>query len=127
MSERSIKATLIPIFTPILLPVIIFFVCYFLFPSFSYEFFGVSFRASKHPEVQKQTEFKNNSYNTSYNVEVVPGAKVQVDVPEKDVKNAVDNINAGVDAVKNIIEFAEETSKNAQSVLDTIRQNSTRN
>lgn len=127
MSERSIKATLIPIFTPILLPVFIFFVCYFLFPSFSYEFFGVSFRASKHPEVQKQTEFKNNSYNTSYNVEVVPGAKVQVDVPEKDVKNAVDNINAGVDAVKNIIEFAEETSKNAQSVLDTIRQNSTRN
>ena len=127
MSERSIKATLIPIFTPILLPVIIFFVCYFLFPSFSYEFFGVSFRASKHPEVQKQTEFKNNSYNTSYNVEVVPGAKVQVDVPEKDVKNAVDNINAGVDTVKNIIEFAEETSKNAQSVLDKIRQNSTRN
>ena len=127
MSERSIKATLIPIFTPILLPVIIFFVCYFLFPSFSYEFFGVSFRASKHPEVQKQTEFKNNSYNTSYNVEVVPGAKVQVDVPEKDVKNAVDNINAGVDSVKNIIEFAEETTKNAQSVLDKIRQNSTRN
>ena len=127
MSERSIKATLIPIFTPILLPVIIFFVCYFLFPSFSYEFFGVSFRASKHPEVQKQTEFKNNSYNTSYNVEVVPGAKVQVDVPEKDVKNAVDNINAGVDTVKNIIEFAEETSKNAQSVLDTIRQSGVRN
>lgn len=126
MSERSIKATLIPIFTPILLPVIIFFVCYFLFPSFSYEFFGVSFRASKHPEVQKQTEFKNNSYNTSYNVEVVPGAKVQVDVPEKDVKNAVDNINAGVDTVKNIIEFAEETSKNAQSVLDTIRQSGVR-
>ncbi len=127
MSERSIKATLIPIFTPILLPVIIFFVCYFLFPSFSYEFFGVSFRASKHPEVQKQTEFKNNSYNTSYNVEVVPGAKVQVDVPEKDVKNVVDNINAGVDTVKNIIEFAEETSKNAQSVLDTIRQSGVRN
>ena len=127
MSERSIKATLIQIFTPILLPVIIFFVCYFLFPSFSYEFFGVSFRASKHPEVQKQTEFKNNSYNTSYNVEVVPGAKVQVDVPEKDVKNAVDNINAGVDTVKNIIEFAEETSKNAQSVLDTIRQSGVRN
>ena len=127
MSERSMKATLIPIFTPILLPVIIFFVCYFLFPSFSYEFFGVSFRASKHPEVQKQTEFKNNSYNTSYNVEVVPGAKVQVDVPEKDVKNVVDNINAGVDTVKNIIEFAEETSKNAQSVLDTIRQSGVRN
>lgn len=127
MSERSIKATLIPIFTPILLPVIIFFVCYFLFPSFSYEFFGVSFRASKHPEVQKQTEFKNNSYNTTYNVEVVPGAKVQVDVPEKDVKNVVDNINAGVDTVKNIIEFAEETSKNAQSVLDTIRQSGVRN
>ena len=127
MSERSIKATLIPIFTPILLPVIIFFVCYFLFPSFSYEFFGVSFRASKPPEVQKQTEFKNNSYNTSYNVEVVPGAKVQVDVPEKDVKNVVDNINAGVDTVKNIIEFAEETSKNAQSVLDTIRQSGVRN
>ena len=127
MSERSIKATLIPIFTPILLPVIIFFVCYFLFPSFSYEFFGVSFRASKHPEVQKQTEFKNNSYNTSYNVEVVPGAKVQVDVPEKDVKNVVDNINAGVDTVKNIIEFAEETSKNAQSVLDTIMQSGVRN
>ena len=127
MSERSIKATLIPIFTPILLPVIIFFVCYFLFPSFSYEFFGVSFRASKHPEVQKQTVFKNNSYNTSYNVEVVPGAKVQVDVPEKDVKNVVDNINAGVDTVKNIIEFAEETSKNAQSVLDTIRQSGVRN
>ena len=126
MSERSIKATLIPIFTPILLPVIIFFVCYFLFPSFSYEFFGVSFRASKHPEVQKQTEFKNNSYNTSYNVEVVPGAKVQVDVPEKDVKDAAHNINAGVDSVKNIIEFAEETSKNAQNLLDTIRQNSTR-
>ena len=127
MSERSIKATLIPIFTPILLPVILFFVCYFLFPSFSYEFFGVSFRASKHPEVQKQTEFKNNSYNTSYNVEGVPGAKVQVDVPEKDVKDAAHKINAGVDAVKNIIEFAEETSKNDQSVLDTIRQNSTRN
>lgn len=126
MSERSIKATLIPIFTPILLPVIIFFVCYFLFPSFSYEFFGVSFRASKHPEVQKQTEFKNNSYNTSYNVEVVPGAKVQVDVPEKDIKKAVNNINAGVDAVKNIIEFSEETSKNAQNLLDTIRQRSVR-
>ena len=87
----------------------------------------MSFRASKHPEVQKQTEFKNNSYNTSYNVEVVPGAKVQVDVPEKDVKNVVDNINAGVDTVKNIIEFAEETSKNAQSVLDTIRQSGVRN
>lgn len=126
MSERSIKATLIPIFTPILLPVILFFVCYFLFPSFSYEFFGVSFRASKHPEVQKQTEFKNNSYNTSYNVEVVPGAKVQVDVPEKDIKKAVNNINAGVDAVKNIIEFSEETSKNAQNLLDTIRQRSVR-
>ena len=58
---------------------------------------------------------------------MVPGAKVQVDVPEKDVKNVVDNINAGVDTVKNIIEFAEETSKNAQSVLDTIRQSGVRN
>ena len=130
----SMRTTLTSILTPVLLPIVLFFFCYFLFPSFSYEFFGVSFKESKRSiETQtynRQTEFKGNTtYKTTHNVGLSQGfdMNISLDVPESNLKDSVNDIKSGVDTIRNVLEFAEETGKNAQSVVDKIRQNSTRN
>lgn len=124
----SIRTTLTSILTPILLPIVLFFLCYFLFPSFSYEFFGVSFKSPKYaenPNYKKQTEFGDNSYKTTYNVEVPTGTTIDTTIPESDIKNATNTVKNGVESIKNVLEFAEQTGANAQDVINKIRQNGT--
>lgn len=67
------KPTLTSFLFPLLLPVLAFFVAYFLFPSFSREFFGVSVKGNAiGNEVPYSIEKQNESENKEYTKESAP-------------------------------------------------------
>ena len=118
----SIKPSLLGILSPIVVPVLFFLGTYFLFPDFSYNFYGTSFKHRKEDVKAKIVNEENiiNKTDTlvveNVSVDSVPTISeksesydYQRDVDKlKDIAKTVgERVGTGVKTIKNVFEYPD--------------------
>ena len=118
----SIKPSLLGILSPIVVPVLFFLGTYFLFPDFSYNFYGTSFKHRKEDVKAKIVNEENNINITdtlvveNVSVDSVPTISeksesydYQRDVDKlKDIAKTVgERVGTGVKTIKNVFEYPD--------------------
>lgn len=118
----SIKPSLLGILSPIVVPVLFFLGTYFLFPDFSYNFYGTSFKHRKEDVKAKIVNEENiiNKTDTlvieNISVDSVPTISdsiesydYQRDVDKlKDIAKTVgERVGTGVKTIKNVFEYPD--------------------
>lgn len=118
----SIKPSLLGILSPIVVPVLFFLGTYFLFPDFSYNFYGTSFKHRKEDVKAKIVNEENiiNKADTlvieNISVDSVPTISdsiesydYQRDVDKlKDIAKTVgERVGTGVKTIKNVFEYPD--------------------
>ena len=118
----SIKPSLLGILSPIVVPVLFFLGTYFLFPDFSYNFYGTSFKHRKEDVKAKIVNEENIINKTDTLVvenvgadsvptisESIESYDYQKDVDKlKDIAKTVgEGIGTGVKTIKNVFEYPD--------------------
>ena len=136
----SVKPSLSGIMSPIIVPVLFFFCAYFLFPDFSYNFFGTSY---KHRNINVKAEIEKEEKNTenqgisisdevtTVNISTPVSQNAEYDYHKdakklKDITTTVVNtvgegVSNGIKTIKNVFEYPDGNGT-SKDVLNKYKQ-----